>query len=200
MTTSTLTSQSLDALQRSTDGFPPPPASTSFTASPIHYRRLVRWTGVGRLEKEVARKIEQTYRLPSEDLLIGLHGEKMPIAFFLCGTPLGITVQLGTWQRGEPGANLDGSASEQLSRGADMLESILAGIYPTVDLEPLDGPDTTPWEKAGLALGAPSARSFGWRLAHRPADSRYGGYELGSAYIGLARRDFHGNQYPYALD
>src|SRR5262249_5522802 len=88
----------LDYLQRS-GRFKPTAlsAGTPSTHAPDVLRRLWRIKGVGRIEKKLFPNQERRTRLPSEDVLIGVYGYKIPLAFLILGEPGGVTIHLGTW-------------------------------------------------------------------------------------------------------
>ena len=99
---SMLSTAHLDYLQR--NSLPPTPvtATAPLTLAPPPLRRLSTIRGIGRQEKATTLEPEtgealRPNRLPSEDIMIGLYGYKIPLAFLVQARPKGVTVQLGTW-------------------------------------------------------------------------------------------------------
>ena len=90
---------SLDYLQRS--GAPPAALEADFarTSAPSGRRRVDRIAGIGTFEKFPSPKGEgeTSMRLLTEDVLAGLYGEAIPLAFLVQGSPQGIALQVGVW-------------------------------------------------------------------------------------------------------
>jgi len=149
--TQELTTQAVDYLQRTGDRAPPDARGPS-TMAPEGLRRMWRIAGVGRLEKEaIPRPGEDAQaRLITEDLLVGLYGRRIPVAFEIAIDPGGPKVALGTWLP-------EGGDERDLDRNAGVLKSLLASLYPTIELAETE-PSTRAWSHSGLGLGIPSAK------------------------------------------
>jgi DNA helicase HerA-like ATPase len=145
-------SHHIDYLTRS--GFTPQPlqADTPCTSATPALRRLWHITGIGRLEKSPMPTPEFSLPVYSQDLLMGLYGYKIPLAFLVQGTRAGILVSLGTWSPEDEGATVD-----TLSGRQEILRTVLESLYPlvrTVHTEPF----TPRLPLAGLALGIPTPK------------------------------------------
>src|SRR5450755_2953133 len=107
-----ITQRYLDYMQRV--GYNPEAISStlSWPSAPPQLRRLVRVSGVGRLEKAPMSGNRQQgtgagqsqlpghgqpIRLFNEDLLIGLHGYNIRLAFLVQGKPGSVAIHVGTW-------------------------------------------------------------------------------------------------------
>src|SRR5579864_7744023 len=97
---------SLDYLQRIGFNPIPLPANPPLTAAPPVLRRFVHIDGIGRLEKILPPntqqerhqlETEQPMRMLSEDVLTGLYGYKIPLAFLVLSEPSGVAIYLGIW-------------------------------------------------------------------------------------------------------
>jgi hypothetical protein len=98
------------------------------------------------LEKEPRGRL----RLPGEDLLTGLYGAKIRLAYFLRGTPQEVLIHLGTWQ-----AEGHVSEYETPSDPQEVLRSAMSSLYPAVTLSAA-GVDLPDFPAAGIALGIPT--------------------------------------------
>src|SRR6266700_2143177 len=108
----------LDYLQRV--GFKPVqlPANTPMTEAPPALRRLLHIGGIGRMEKVLPpnprqagqpAEPEQPTHMLSEDILTGLYGYKIPLAFLVLGQPGKVAINMGIWSpvnRGNLSGNL----------------------------------------------------------------------------------------------
>lgn len=133
------------------------PADGPMTNVPLGLRRLWRVKGIGVTEKEPRRDSEPQLHLPTQDLLIGLYGLKVPVAFVVIGEPGSISIRIGTWMRGgqfDPGA-------DEVKRGlADRHASIKASLqsaFQSIDLVPADTDFPLP-TAAGLVMGVPTLK------------------------------------------
>ncbi len=104
--------------------------------------------GVGRLEKEALPRPGEEIRMITEDLLVGLYGHGIPVAFEIAAGSGGLTLALGTWLPAGAEADVENTG---------VLKALLASLYPTIELIEAE---TTPRPRAhgGLALGIPSAK------------------------------------------
>lgn len=153
----------LDYLQRNDFIINELPASASMTDAPPPLRRLWHIRGIGRIHKSPFPNgrtgpafemfSDQPGRLNSEDILVGLYGYKIPLAFLVLGSPGGVTVCLGTWSPTGNGNVSDAISNEQQA----ILKTVLKGLYPAIDLDPADTQLLRP-PAAGFALGIPTAK------------------------------------------
>jgi len=82
------------------------------------------------------------------ELITGLYGYRIPIAFLVTGSPEGVRVHLGTW-------SARAASSPVQERRLGVIESVLRGLHPVVELEAaVVGP--AQWPLGGVALGIPS--------------------------------------------
>src|SRR5437868_12212570 len=107
MQTQPFSTEHLDYLQRI--GIVPEDISKAqpVASAPIERRRLLRIDGVGRLEKAVVPEkvvvpeVEQgklPIRQQSEDILIGLYGYRIPVAYYVRVDPAGVAIHIGSWE------------------------------------------------------------------------------------------------------
>jgi hypothetical protein len=113
-------------------------------------RRLVQVGGVGRPEKYRQPSIVKTkrWRPATAELITGLYGYRIPLAFYLLGSTNGVSVQLGTW-------SARAAAGEVQDLRVGIIESVLRGLYPVVDLQATVS-EAWSWPLGGLALGVPA--------------------------------------------
>ncbi len=146
----TLSTANLDYLQRVELA---PGALSATSPATIAYpelRRMFCVTGIGRSGRE-PQAIDGPTRLLGTDLLVGLYGYKIPLAFFVRGDPVGIAIEFGTW------APVDENASaERLDEREALVRTVLQGLYPAVDVTGSTS-DAGSWSHAGLVLGVPTA-------------------------------------------
>src|SRR5215469_4514517 len=131
---------SLDYLQRI--GFTPIPlpANPSLTAAPPALRRLLHVSGIGRMEKLLPPnqrqaggqplEPEQAARMLSEDVLTGLYGYKIPLAFLVLGEPGGVAIHMGIWSP----ANRENAPAATLDHRERILGAVLSSLYPAIKL------------------------------------------------------------------
>jgi hypothetical protein len=150
----TITIAHLDYLQRAGLHLALPPAGAPLTSAPPALRRLWHIRSVGKIEKQPEPVNDgRRPRLPSEDLLTGLFGSKIPAAFLVRGGPEGAAIHLGTWSPAGRG-NLP---REALEHRQEILRSALASLFPAVNVSPSPaGLPGLPF--AGLALGIPTVK------------------------------------------
>src|SRR4051812_40143054 len=96
-----LRADKLDALQRAVRPFELP-REVPLTAAAVPNRRLTRIRGIGTRDKDANPAPGQKDQPPPhEDLLIGLYGHRLPIAFSVEHSGSEIAIHLGTWKPGE---------------------------------------------------------------------------------------------------
>jgi Helicase HerA, central domain len=146
----------IDYLQRS--GSVPEVATAERTSGAPASRRLLRVAGIGRPDKYDGQgpsrpeDPERRWRPPTAELITGLYGYRVPLAFEVVGGPEGVQVQLGTWSARE-------AAGEAQDRRIRMMESVLRGLYPVVDAGLVPSAPRS-WPLSGIALGVPSPRGI----------------------------------------
>ncbi len=147
--TESVTTAKVDYLQRS--GLELEPAYGARTEASPGGRRLLRVRGVGRSEKYRQRQgpvRSERWRPATVELITGLYGYRIPIAYLVTGSEDGVRIHLGTWSAR--------AASDAVqSRRVGVIASVLRGLHPVVDLDEAEVVPL-PWPYAGLALGVPS--------------------------------------------
>lgn len=117
-------------------------------------------TGIGRDEKfgaalERAGSLPPgAFRLPTADLLAGMHGHGSPIAFTLFGDGGFVRVDLGVWSSQAFGTEMDARA--------DVLASVLSSLYPRVNAGRThpgdDARSASLPEQGAFVLGVPAVK------------------------------------------
>lgn len=135
-------------------------AGEPLTAAAPAARRLVEIKGIGRATKDPRRLLERggsdpsaAWRLPTEDLLAGLHSQSLPVVFRLTPRGGGVAIELGTWSA-QPVP--DAALSAQI----EVLLAVLGGLYARVDYLPVDVA-AVPSRRSthgGVALGTPTSK------------------------------------------
>lgn len=148
-----LSTAHVDYLQRSEAGLRPFSGDEPTTSASPALRRLWRVAGVGRVEKSPLAIQGQPLWLPSNDLLVGLYGYKIPLAFLAWGEPAGVAVHVGTWSP----RRREAAAAATLDSRQQVLGTMLRSLYTAVELEPAEVELARP-PLAGLALGVPTAK------------------------------------------
>jgi hypothetical protein len=154
-----VTTDSVDYLQRCVPLVPD--LSRPQTAGVPQVRRLLRVRSVGRPDKgtnrprlvadnkptRLPRVSGESWRPRTTELITGLYGSRIPVAFYVLGAPDGIRVQLGTWSA------KTASAAVQ-DRRRDVLRAVLGGLYTSVKVEQA-AEASWRWPVSGVALGVP---------------------------------------------
>jgi Helicase HerA, central domain len=171
----------LDYLQRA--GLDPleEVAGAARTSAPPELRRLIRVRAVSQAKKpepppESPEQPQERVRVPTESVLVGLSAYRIPLAFLIRGTPATIGVHLATWSALER----EQAASGVLDGRLEVLEAVLRGAYPSVELESIETAAEA-WPLGGLALGVPTVA--------RP-DPRDGGAAIDRLAAALAGLDW----------
>jgi hypothetical protein len=148
-----VTTQSVDYLQRCMALAPN--LGGSHTAGLADGRRILRVRSVGRPDKApnaVPRASDERWRPRTAELITGLYGYGIPLAFSVVGAPDGVRVNLCTWSSRQ-------SSSVSQDRRRDVLRAVLGGLYPGVKVEDaaqdVAGDGSLRWRLGGLALGVP---------------------------------------------
>jgi hypothetical protein len=148
MPTESVSTESVDYLQRC--GWHLQPVRGALTQGVPAARRLLWVRGIGRPDKDLKPSPFATkrWRPRSADLITGLYGNRIPIAFRVGGSVDGVRIQLGTWSAKDPNAEIQ-------DRRLAVIRSVLRSLYPAVRVEtPEDEPSR--WPLSGLALGTPA--------------------------------------------
>ncbi|MGH3735820.1 MAG: ATP-binding protein [Micromonosporaceae bacterium] len=142
MTSSVVRPDALDYLAgRSLD---PTRFPGTWDAVPPEARRLDLVRGVGFADAKAATDPRTPF--PTEALLTGLAGERLPLAFQVVGGADGVRFQIGTW----------GPAPE---RQHDVLTSLLDGSYPSVDRVDVGGGEPLgAFPQAAIVHGVPGGQ------------------------------------------
>ena len=147
--------ESIEYLQRSALELGPLAEGAAGSAIPVGRRRLTRVFGVGRTTVRRDPRPSEQSSLPSEDLLAGLAAYHLPLAFVATGDPAGIKLEVGTWAN--PSEPDDAGLLEARQR---LVETMLAGMYPSVQLDNAASHATVPttFERAGMVRGIPAPK------------------------------------------
>jgi hypothetical protein len=130
---------------------------TPVIGAPKHLRGQWHLLEVARNEKQPEKQPtvqrDQKVRLPSEDLLTGLFGYNIPLAFVVRGTPSSVAIHIGTWL---PTDSSD-SSSQAVNQSQEVLRSLLNSMYPATTMH--EGVyELRELPLAGLVLGTPTAK------------------------------------------
>jgi hypothetical protein len=118
--------------------------------APADHRALLQVSGVALTELPLPG---QARRLRSEDLLIGLHGQGVPVAFQLGRLGEETTIGMGAWWP------QDWPARRDVGQMGGLVVAGLRGLYPSITAEPMVRTARAgPWPRSGLALGIPTAK------------------------------------------
>jgi hypothetical protein len=153
MASNSLSTAHLDYLQRNQYTPDPSTLGDSWTSATPELRRLLRVHGIGQAEKTFQPKPWQGERMLSEDVLVGLYGYKIPLAFLVWGEPQGIAIHMGTWSPSER----EHASADALDARQQILSAVLSGLYPAIDLEPVPTDLKRP-PVSGFALGVPTVK------------------------------------------
>ncbi len=155
---------SLDYLQRIGFNPFPLPASLPLTEAPPALRRLLHVSGIGRMEKLLPPnqrqaggqplEAEQPARMLSEDVLTGLYGYRIPLAFLVLSEPGRVAIHLGVWSP----LNRENASAATLDHRGRILNAVLSSLYPAIKLAPVNEVRFPSLQLAGLALGIPTVK------------------------------------------
>src|SRR5215471_15924098 len=93
----------------------------SHTNVPPENRRSWKINGIGCLEKQTLNNRERLH-LATEDVLIGLYGYKIPLAFMTRGESSSISIHFGNWDSSEK--EKDSLIQEKLSTRQKVIKSM----------------------------------------------------------------------------
>ncbi len=139
-----------------------PPQDGPWTDAPVPLRRLCRVRAVGRVDKRALVTSDQTSeepRLPTQDLVTGLYGYKIPLALSLRHRPgRGLNVAIGTWE-----TVIENNAASVMDQRQALVESALDGVFTFTQRERASVEEIVPTRHAllGLVTGVPTVRSPG---------------------------------------
>jgi len=174
MTAVKFSTDHVDYLQRNNYAPPPIPAQTPMTTAPPVLRRLWHICGVGQNQRNTpggqstrgksgweekereysTAMMNEQIRLPSEDILIGLAGFRMPVAFLVVGQESGVRVNLGTWSQKER----ENASPAVLESRCHVVGTLLESLYPAVDMQMSESVQLPVLALAGQVLGIPSIK------------------------------------------
>ncbi|ORA61321.1 ATP-binding protein [Mycobacteroides franklinii] len=154
MATESVTTAKVDYLQRC--GESPQAPNAPYTVGDPASRRMLHVRGISRPDKDTLRAPKPVsspnsdpWRPTTAELITGLYGYRIPLAYTVRGSPHGVQVYIGTW----PTNHEEDPASDDAQIG--IMGSVLRGLYPAIDLlEAL--PERSAWRSGGLALGVPA--------------------------------------------
>ena len=154
----------IDYLQRcgSAPGLPAPPYTGGEPAS----RRLLHVRGISRPARD-PRTFSSTdpanWRPATTELITGLYGYRIPLVYQVQSTPAGVDVSVGVWP------TMGGADPSRQNSRIDIVESVLRGLYPAIDLASSDAPQFR-YDKAAVAVGIPSSTGVDDRDGAAPID------------------------------
>lgn len=141
------TTEKIDYIQRRS-----PPLledSAQLLGGPLDVRRILRVRSVGWLDRSTDRvQSKDGWRPRTAELLTGLYGYRVPVAFQILGKPDGVSVQIGVWSS-------RGASIPMQDRRMDVLRAVLGGLYTAVRVEEVKEVRRR-WTSGGVALGVPA--------------------------------------------
>jgi hypothetical protein len=108
---------------------------------------------VGSIEKQTVQSGEPRVRLPSEDVLIGVYGYKIPLAFLIWGEADSVAIHLGIWSP----ARRENPSAKMLDDRQEILKAALNSLYPAIELASAEV-ELSRAPVSGFALGVPTAK------------------------------------------
>jgi len=186
MTAVKFSTDHVDYLQRNNYAPPPIPAQTPMTTAPPNLRRLWHICGVGKNQRNASGQqsvrgksgweekereystamMNEQLRLPSEDVLIGLAGFRMPVAFLVVGQERGVRINLGTWSQKER----ENASPAVLNSRCHVVGTLLESLYPAVDMQMSKSVQLPPLALGGQVLGVPTIKQADPRDGALPWD------------------------------
>lgn len=143
----------LEYLEHAAFRLPPSLAGLPTTQPSPSARRFWHVRGFGRAEKFPQPHRSPTSRSQGEDLLAGLYGSKIPIAFAVHGGPSRISIHIGTWMS----AQIINAAAAQLDEHHQIVRTVLSAAYDAVDVRS-EPSISAPSLRGGLVLGIPAVK------------------------------------------
>jgi DNA helicase HerA-like ATPase len=154
MSTYSFSTAHVDYLQRSGPRPAPLCSIKMVTAAPVDHRRVQRVLSVGRIEREPEAGRDRTRTLPSEDVLVGLHGYKIPISFLIRGERSGVRINVGTWSP----VPVESTPANVLDARQHILESLLQSLFPAIEFQASNEILDDTLSVAGYVLGVPTLK------------------------------------------
>jgi len=163
MVADSVTTDRVEYLQRC-GGLPPAPTPPYGGGDPAS-RRLLHVRGIGRpdTDRQAALDRSERWRPPTAELITGLYGYRIPLAFRVQGSRDGVAISFGTW------ATKAATDQMQATR-ISIIASVLQGLYPIVDAVVPSTITTRAWPHGGIALGVPAPRGLDQNDRAAPID------------------------------
>jgi Helicase HerA, central domain len=119
-------------------------------------KKVFKINGYSQFSKDVPLKAED---LPSKDILCGLFGEKIPVAFFIAGSSSSIDFFVGTWTASHQNPN-DAGVEKELNDKLGIILSNLESGYPALNTDKCasDVMSIVKFSQAGLVMGVPTVK------------------------------------------
>lgn len=158
-----VTTDRVEYLQRC--GGSPPAPRPPYGGGDLASRRLLRVRGIGRpdTDKQPPLDKNEPWRPPTAELITGLYGYRIPLAFSVQGSSDGVAISFGTWATK--------AVTDQLqATRISILASVLQGLYPIVDAAVSSTVNSRAWSHGGIALGVPAPRGLDQRDGAAPID------------------------------
>lgn len=155
MSKKVISTQHLDYLQRSDVPFDDFANSDCITRAIKSTQKLWHIQGVGKIDKIPKQLKEKDIKSPCQDLIVGLNGLKIPMAFYIQGSKSGVNLNWGTWERDNGQPNDSNSSNFK----QEMLKTSLNAMYPNISLDPVSF-NGRKFSKVGFSLGIPSINTF----------------------------------------
>jgi Helicase HerA, central domain len=125
------------------------------TTAPPDRRRLWRVRSIGRADKQLKPSRGRLEQSAGDDLLIGLSGASIPMAFFVNGTPSGIAIYVGTWSH--PNTVREPLQFTDLDHSESVLKASMHSLYSAIEMTAARD-EVTRLPVSGLVLGVPTAK------------------------------------------
>ena len=146
-----ITSAHLNYLQRTDVDVNSIAGSADLTSS-ADAKLLWHVRSIGRSEKQRPATTEERLHLPTADLLSGLHGYMVPLAFLITTAQDGVKIAIGSWERGRK----DNQDRFDLNKHAEVLQSSLTAVYPSIAINQMKPDNFVRPDLAGLVIGIPN--------------------------------------------
>lgn len=128
--------------------------------APLGSRTLSRITGIGHAREDSSKsypannETESKRALPTQDVLVGLHGHGFPFAFVVGSSGTSVNLGFSVWQPLHSGPQLTINTGH---RPKQILVSLLRSLYPSMSIVEQEYlPRPAP--RGGIVLGVPSAK------------------------------------------
>ena len=152
-----VTTEFIDYLQRTSlpldDAALTRAASGKVTFAAPAARWLWRVKAVGGKGAPNAPPGERPRDPPSRDMLVGLYGENIPLAFLVESGRQGLSVQIGAWQAGQ-----GGGPQAALEMRAETVAASLRSAYRSAEIVAVKDTSGPNLPVSGMVLGTPTVR------------------------------------------